>query len=171
MTGVGGEERARFVAFADAAMPELLRYGLLLTGSRSDAEDLVQAALERVLRRWGSIDVGRSPLAYCRVAMARLNVDSWRAFRRHEVLVAEAAETMRHDDPATRITDSLVVLRMLAALPRRQRTVLVLRYYADMSEDEIASAMKISRGTVKSQAAKALATLRQSSFVDVGELP
>ena len=171
MSGVSGDERARFAAFADAAMPELLRYGLLLTGSRSDAEDLVQAALERVLRRWGSIDVGRSPLGYCRVVMARLNVDSWRAFRRHEQLVAEPSRTAQHDDPAVQVTDGVAVLRMLAGLPRRQRTVLVLRYYADMSEDEIATAMKIARGTVKSQAAKALATLRQSSLVDFAESP
>jgi RNA polymerase sigma-70 factor (sigma-E family) len=171
MSGVSGDERARFVTFADAAMPELLRYGLLLTGSRSDAEDLVQAALERVLRRWGSIDESRSPLAYCRVVMARLHVDSWRAFRRHEELIAEAAETARHNDPATQVISSVAVLRMLAALPRRQRTVVVLRYYADMSEDEIATAMKIARGTVKSQAAKALATLRQSSLADIAESP
>ena len=171
MSGVGGDDAARFVAFADAAMPELLRYGLLLTGSRSDAEDLVQAALERVYRRWKSIDVGRSPLAYCRVAMARLNVDSWRAFRRREELVPEPAAAAQHADPAVDVTDSVAVLRMLSALPRRQRTVLVLRYYADMSEEEIASAMKIARGTVKSQAAKALATLRQSSLADVAELP
>lgn len=171
MSGVGGDEAARFVAFANGAMPELLRYGLLLTGSRSDAEDLVQAALERVLRRWGSIDVDRSPLAYCRVVMARLNVDSWRAFRRHEELVDEAADTGRHEDPAAQVTDSVAVLRMLAVLPRRQRTVLVLRYYADMSEDDIATAMKITRGTVKSQAAKALATLRRSALVETAESP
>lgn len=171
MSGVGGDDGARFAAFADAAIPELLRYGLLLTGSRSDAEDLVQAALERVLRRWGSIDVDRSPLGYCRVAMARLNVDTWRAFRRHEELVAEAATAAVYDDPAARVTESVAVLRMLAVLPRRQRTVLVLRYYADMSEDEIASAMRVTRGTVKSQAAKALATLRRSALVDVPESP
>ena len=163
MSGVDGDEAARFVAFAEGAMPELLRYGLLLTGSRSDAEDLVQAALERVLRRWRTVDVTRSPLAYCKVAMARLNVDSWRSFRRREELVARAPESAHDDDPAARVASSATVLRMLALLPRRQRTVLVLRYYADMSEQEIAEAMNITRGTVKSQAAKALATLRQSS--------
>lgn len=171
MSGVSGGDEARFVAFADTAMPELLRYGLLLTGSRSDAEDLVQAALERVFRRWGSIDVSRSPLSYCRVAMARLNVDSWRAFRRHEELVERAPEMGRGDDPTARALESATVLRMLALLPRRQRTVMVLRYYADLSEEEIAQAMNISRGTVKSQAAKALATLRKSSFVDPVESP
>jgi RNA polymerase sigma factor (sigma-70 family) len=60
---------------------------------------------------------------------------------------------------------------MLALLPRRQRTVLVLRYYAGMSEQEIADAMNISRGTVKSQSAKALASLRKSIFVDAVQSP
>ena len=171
MSGVDDDEAAAFVAFAESAMPELLRYGLLLTGSRSDAEDLVQAALERVFRRWGSVDPSRAPLAYCRVAMARLNVDSWRAFRRHEELVSSAVDRARDDDLAARTAESATVLQMLAMLPRRQRTVLVLRYYADMSEEEVADAMDIARGTVKSQTAKAFTTLRRSSFLDAVESP
>ena len=103
--------------------------------------------------------------------MARLNVDSWRSFRRHEELVVAPTETADHEDPTARVAETVTVLRMLSVLPRRQRTVMVLRYYADMSEGEIADAMKIARGTVKSQAVKALATLRQASFIDAIESP
>jgi RNA polymerase sigma-70 factor (sigma-E family) len=162
MSMVRSEQHARFLAFARGATPELLRYGLLLTGNRSDAEDLVQATFERVLRRWSRIDSDGAPLAYCRKTMARLNVDSWRSFRRREWLRSDAFQSnVTSEDPTDRLAAAVDVALLLSALPARQRTVLILRFFDDLSEREVAAAMGTTVGTVKSQTAKALDRLRR----------
>jgi RNA polymerase sigma-70 factor (sigma-E family) len=156
-----------FAEFVREALPGLLRYGHLLTGNPHDAADLVQAALEKVGARWSSV-VRRTgdPVAYTRKAMANTHVSKWRRVRR-ESLVAELPEigsvTERdrfEDEP---------LWAALRGLPPRQRAVIVLRYYEDMSEVEIANVLGISRGTVKSQASKAMSTLRSRMSATVVE--
>ncbi|WP_092614707.1 SigE family RNA polymerase sigma factor [Jiangella sp. DSM 45060] len=154
-----GEATVEFEDFVRASLPGLLRYGHALTGSPHDGADLVQTVLEKVGSRWGKLmrqDV--DPLAYVRRSMANAHVSRWRR-RRREVLVDEFPE--RAVMPADRL-DGEPVWQALAQLPPRQRAVLVLRYYEDLSEAQIAAALGISAGTVKSQASKALAKLRAS---------
>lgn len=147
-----------FADFVRMALPDLLRYGHALTGNPHDAADLVQGALERVGSRWSKV-LSREgdPRAYVRRAMANAYVSRWRR-RRREDLVAVLPEL-----PVAGGFDRLdnePLWRALAGLPPRQRAVVVMRYFEDLSEAQIAEALGISRGTVKSQASKAMATLR-----------
>ncbi|HEX5402053.1 MAG TPA: SigE family RNA polymerase sigma factor [Pseudonocardiaceae bacterium] len=155
-----------FGEFVRAVLPGLLRYGHALTGNPHDAADLVQGVLERIGARWSFV-LRRTgdPVAYARRAMANAHVSRWRRTRR-ENLVAELPDTAvwqpdRFDDEP--------LWQAVRALPPRQRAVMVLRYYEDLSEAEIASTLGISKGTVKSQANKAMASLRARLGVTVAE--
>lgn len=156
-----------FAEFVREALPGLLRYGHLLTGNPHDAADLVQTALENVGARWPTL-VRRTgdPVAYTRRAMANSHVSRWRRVRR-ESLVAELPDVRAVDD-RDRFDDE-PLWEALRGLPPRQRAVIVLRYYEELSEVEIAGVLGISRGTVKSQASKAMATLRSRLGSPVSE--
>ena len=143
-----------FDAFVRARHHALLRYGTVLTGDPHRAADLVQDALERTGLAWDRVRSQGDPEGYVRRVMANRSVSSWRRLRR-ERLVEVPPETAYDDRP----TDD-VMWDVLARLPRRQRTVLVLRYYEDLSEAEIARVLGIAPGTVKSQASKGIAALR-----------
>jgi RNA polymerase sigma-70 factor (sigma-E family) len=147
-----------FGEFVREALPGLLRYGHLLTGNPHDAADLVQTVLEKVGARWSVVvrNTG-DPVAYTRRSMANAHVSRWRRIRR-ERLVADVPDVRGVVDPDPFADEPLWAL--LANLPPRQRAVVVLRYYEDLSELEIATVLGVSRGTVKSQASKAMATLR-----------
>ena len=154
-----------FAEFARVSMPGLLRYGHALTGSPHDAADLVQTVLEKVGSRWTRVMAhDADPLAYVRRSMANAHVSRWRR-RRREVLLDEVPERGEHPSPM----DGEPLWQALKELPPRQRAVVVLRYYEDLSEAEIADVLGISRGTVKSQASKALARLRQNLVRPEGE--
>lgn len=165
---VGGSRPARqgdmateddFAEFVRAALPGLMRYGHALTGNPHDAADLVQTVLEKVGSRWTKIrQQCEEPRAYVRKAMANTHVSRWRRTRR-ETLLAEFP-----DVPAVESPDRLEhepLWQALRGLPPRQRAVVVLRYYEGLSEAEIAETLGVSAGTVKSQASKALASLRR----------
>jgi RNA polymerase sigma-70 factor (sigma-E family) len=144
-----------FEEFVAGALPRLLRFAHVLTGDSAAAEDLVQTALGRSWRAWrsGRID---DPQAFVRKVMVNSNA-SWH--RRHggrETAFANPPETVIAEDEARRIDDRDAMRRALLTLPPRQRAVIVLRYYEELSELEIAAVMAISPGTVKSQAARAL---------------
>jgi len=157
---LGGERAVveDFAEFVRMSLPGLLRYGHALTGNPHDAADLVQGVLEKVGSRWGSVLAkGPDPLAYVRRAMANAHVSRWRRFRK-ENLVAEFP-----DRPAVPAFDRLEhepLWQALRDLPPRQRAVVVLRFYEGLSEAEIADSLGVSKGTVKSQNSKAMATLR-----------
>jgi RNA polymerase sigma-70 factor (sigma-E family) len=155
-----------FTEFVRQALPGLLRYGHMLTGNPHDAADLVQTVLERVGARWQTIArKSGDPVAYTRKAMVNAHVSRWRRFRR-ESLLAEIpdAPAVPDSDPF----DNEPLWEALRGLPPRQRAVLVLRYYEEKSEAEIATVLGVSRGTVKSQASKAMATLRGRLGASVG---
>jgi RNA polymerase sigma-70 factor (sigma-E family) len=149
-----------FAAFVAAALPRLLRFGHMLTGNPAAAEDLVQTALARSWRAWRlrSID---DPQAYTRKVMVNSYATWYRRARQRETIAAAPAETMVAEDHARLVDDRDAMWRALLALPARQRAVMVLRYYEELSEMEIAAVMGISPGTVKSQAARALRRLAQ----------
>jgi RNA polymerase sigma-70 factor (sigma-E family) len=154
-----------FDEFVREALPGLLRYGHLLTGNPHDAADLVQTVLEKVGARWSAVRRTENPVAYTRRAMANAHVSRWRKTRR-ETLIAEFPDVRAALDPDP--FDGEPLWEVLRELPARQRAVVVLRYYEDMSETEIAAVLGVSRGTVKSQASKAKATLRAKLGAMVG---
>lgn len=140
--------------------PQLVRYATALCGDPAEAEELVQSALVRVAVRWPLVRDKDNPDAYVRHAIANGYLTTWRRIRSREVAVAEPPEVAAVGDRTAGVDDVMVVRRALATLPPRQRAVLVLRYLEDRSERETADILGCSVGTVKSQAAKALAKLR-----------
>jgi RNA polymerase sigma-70 factor (sigma-E family) len=152
---------ADFAEFVQVRGAALLRYGLVLTGNPHDAADLAQEALLRLSDSWARVRKKDDPEGFVRVTMARLHVSAWRR-RRREQLVAYAPENGIADADLARFDGEPGLWRLLGELPPRQRAVLVLRYYCDQPDDEIAAALGISRGTVRSQAARALDKLRQA---------
>ena len=155
-------EDEEFRGFVAARGPSLLRTAYLLTGDQQLAEDLVQTALERAVTHWGSI---RSPAAvesYVRRTMYREQVSLWRRHRVTELSFPELPEPRHADEGATPggTEDRMVMRDALMLLGRRQRTVLVLRYFEDLTEQQVADALGVSVGTVKSQTHKALSRLR-----------
>ena len=159
-------DREAFDAFARGRMRELLRFAHVLTGDPHQAADLVQDALERTLLAWPRIIRKDDPEGYVRRAIVNRHVSTWRRLRR-ERLVADAPESRQLlTDVAPRRDSAL--WDALATLPPRQRAVLVLRYYEDLSEADCAAVLGCSIGTVKSQAWKALARLRQQASTEEG---
>jgi RNA polymerase sigma-70 factor (sigma-E family) len=150
-----GDGETEFDAFVAARTPALTRTAYLLTGDSHLAEDLVQTALFKAALRWRSIH--GSPEAYVRRAMYHENISWWRR-RRHlteQALGDHDRAAPVHDD------DARIALRdALALLTARQRTVLVLRYFEDLTERQTAEAMGVGVGTVKSMHRQALDRLR-----------
>ena len=146
-----------FEQFMAAALPGLLRFGHVLTGDRHRAEELVQSSLVKTYRRWGSLRHDQ-PTAYVRKAMVNTYTSWWRSAR-HEALLPAGFDAADRD--GSRYEERDAALRALATLPPRQRAVLVLRYYLDMSEAEIADTLGCSTGTVKSSASRGLRALRE----------
>jgi RNA polymerase sigma-70 factor (sigma-E family) len=157
MTKVRTERDASFTAFAEQASAPLLRTAWLLTGDHHTAHDLVQAALVKTYLAWPRVRP-EGALAYARKVLVNERTDTWRR-RRKEVVVADAPEPTPEDgtDP---VGDRDLVVRLLSGLPDQQRRVVVLRYYADLSEQAVADLLDISVGSVKSAASRGLASLR-----------
>ncbi|UMP02683.1 SigE family RNA polymerase sigma factor [Amycolatopsis sp. EV170708-02-1] len=147
-----------FGDFVRASLPGLLRYGHALTGNPHDAADLVQTVLEKIGSRWSYVQHKTGdPMAYIRRSMANAHISRWRRTKR-ESLVADLPD-VRPYSPADPFEHE-PLWQALRALPPRQRAVMVLRYYEGLSEAEIADSLGVSQGTVKSQASKAIASLR-----------
>ncbi|WP_377271741.1 SigE family RNA polymerase sigma factor [Peterkaempfera sp. SMS 1(5)a] len=156
MAGSGWTEFEEFVALCG---PRLLRSAWLLTGDRHLAEDLLQTALARTWPRWGRI-ADEHPEAYVRRTMVHVHASWWRRRWRGEVPHDRLPETPGTDDRYGEVDLERTVQAALRRLPPRQRAVVVLRYLEDRTVEETAALLGCSVGTVKSQAAKALRTLR-----------
>lgn len=150
-----------FRGFVVARQHALLRTAYLLTGDQGLAEDLVQTALEKTLRRWSGAGEPASLEAYVRRVMYREQVSHWRRRRLVEVAAPELPEWRLDSSPSDAVEDHLVLQRALLHVGRQQRTVLVLRYFEDLSEQQVADVLGLSLGTVKSQAHRGLARLRE----------
>jgi RNA polymerase sigma-70 factor (sigma-E family) len=149
---------AEFTELVEAAWPGLYRTAYLLLGEHHLAEDLVQTSLAKTYASWGKVREPAAAMGYARVVLAN-TASSW--FRRR---------SWRNERPTSELpeppgcpsepSDRPAVVEALRTLPPRQRAVVVLRYYADLSVREVADALGISEGTVKSQTSHALTTLR-----------
>lgn len=159
-----------FEEFVTATVDRLLRTAVFLVSDRHLAEDLLQLTYERVARRWRRVASG-NPEAYARKVLVNLAIDEHRRrARRRDLPAGSPADVERlagagspHAwSPGAGLpgTADGRLDEALRALPAKQRAVLVLRYWCDLSEEEIAHALGVSRGTVKSHTARAMTALR-----------
>jgi RNA polymerase sigma-70 factor (sigma-E family) len=156
----GDTERLTFDEVVASNERRLLRLALMLSGGVHSAEDLVQTVLARAHRRWDQIGSLDKPDAY----LSKMVVNeflSWRRLRKNQELpLAELPDASADDDVSARHAQRDAAWRLLADLPRQQRAVLVLRFYEDLPDDEIAGILGCSTGTVRSHASRGLAALR-----------
>lgn len=150
----------QFAAYVRERRPALVRFALALAGNPADAEDLVQNALTRTALRWRSVRNRDNPDAYVKQAIVRQHINHWRRWGSRELPTGTLPE---RPDPPVDVETRTAVWDALSALPPRQRAVIVLRYYEDLSEAQIAQALGCSQGTVKSQASKAMRHLRAAT--------
>jgi RNA polymerase sigma-70 factor (sigma-E family) len=146
--------------FVSARLPVLLRFAVVLTGDRGLAEDVVQEVLLRVHQKWSKIGALDSPEFYVR----RMITNEYLSWRRRWARIVPHAEPPVPPkvaaDHATAHAEREALRTELDKLPRRQRAVLVLRYYADLSDPQIAEVLGCGAGTVRAYASRALAALR-----------
>jgi RNA polymerase sigma-70 factor (sigma-E family) len=155
-----------FSEFMHTRWLQLLRLGFVLTGDKSLAEDLAQTALARAYASWPRIRRAGDPDAYVRRVMVNAN-HSW--FRKRRV-AEQLTGTVPEPDPVDATggcDDRVTVMAALMSLPVGQRSVVVLRFWLDMTETQVAEALGCSVGNVKSQASRAVAKLRAG--MDLGE--
>lgn len=156
----GGTEPLTFDEVVASNERRLLRLALMLSGGVHSAEDLVQTVLARAHGRWDRIGSVDKPDAY----LSKMVVNEFLSWRRRlknqELPLAELPDAPADDDVSARLVQRDAAWRLLAGLPRQQRAVLVLRFYEDLPDDEIATILGCSAGTVRSHASRGLATLR-----------
>jgi RNA polymerase sigma-70 factor (sigma-E family) len=156
------EDEREFREFVAGRSAGLLRTAYFLTGGDvHDAQDLLQTALMATARHWARIVQRDQAEAYVRRAMARHQINRWRSrARRPETLMPAPPDRATAGEEQARVELRHGLLAALRALPPRQRAVIVLRYYDDRSEADVARLLGVSVGTVRSQTFKALAKLR-----------
>jgi RNA polymerase sigma-70 factor (sigma-E family) len=168
-------DEAEFNDFVVARWPRLVRTAYLLTGDRHHAEDLAQTALTRVYQGWARVSAADNPDAYLHRILVRCNASRFRRRRvaEHLTEIPERA----HPDVAEQIAQRSALVAALQDLPRKQRAIVVLRFWSDLSERQTAEAAGCSVGSVKSQTHRALAKLRNhpaltgvgADYVTLGE--
>ena len=151
---------AEFVEFVRASTARLQHAAYLLTGDRHQAEDDVQTVLVRVYTAWSRIR-RQDPFAYARKVLANLVIDRWRRPIREDAS-EDVPEQAMPGDLADDVAVQEWLMRALAMLSPRERTIVVLRHFWDLSEIDVAAELKVSIGTVKSTASRALAKMRVS---------
>jgi RNA polymerase sigma-70 factor (sigma-E family) len=147
--------------YMSARWPALVRYATVVCGDAAEGEELAQAALVRVTSRWWLIRDRDNIDAYVRKSIVRGHLNLRRRLRDREDRVADPP-TIVVSDTAEGVSRGVDIRRALASLPPRQRAVLALRYLDDLTEAQAAEVLGCSVGTVKSQASKALASLRRT---------
>src|SRR6266568_3829064 len=162
----GGED---FSAFVMSRWPGLVRLAFGLTGDRWAAEDIAQATLARAFVAWRRVRRADDPDAYLRRILVNT---SNRRFRRRRVAEqpGDPPETAV-EGPADLVGERAALLAALRQLPPRQRAVVVLRYWEDLTDTQIAAALGCSPGTVRSQLSRALAKLREDPALGEGDEP
>jgi RNA polymerase sigma-70 factor (sigma-E family) len=150
-----------FEAFVNESGDALLRAATLLTSDRHAAEDVYQETLHRLFMRWPRVD---NPRGFCRRVMHNLVIDLARARQRRprelELRDSYDGKDPQSGDPASAAELRPTVLAALDTLTAHQRAIVVLRYFEDLSQDEVAAMLGVSPGTVKSTASRAVAQLR-----------
>lgn len=153
-----GDDRG-FREFVAARRPALLRTACLMTGNPADAEDLVQSVLAKTYLAWDRIKDRAALDGYVRRTMVNTHISGWRRRRVEEYPTDEIPDRPAAEPPADSDRQD-ALRRAIGRLPHRMQAVVLLRYYEDRSEAEIAAALGVSAGTVKSTVSRAMAKLR-----------
>lgn len=151
---------AEFDLFVVSAWPRLRQAAFALTGNTADAEDLLQGVLLRAYAGWPRVRRD-DPVAYLRRGLVNAYIDSWRRRRLLQIdSVEQPPERPTYDRSTDATEDRAELKERLASLTPRERTMVVMRYYLDLPEAEVAHALSCSVGTVKSTCSRAMARLR-----------
>jgi RNA polymerase sigma-70 factor (sigma-E family) len=164
---VNVQEREQFREFMVSRWPGLVRLAYGLTGDRWLAEDLAQTALASACTAWGRVSRADDPDAYVRRIL--INASNGHFRRRRQTEGDRRLPEAPAADPAALADQRSDLLTALRGLPPRQRAVVVLRYWADLSDAQVAALLRCSEGTVRSQAWRALAKLRVSAALVDGD--
>ncbi|GAA2455495.1 hypothetical protein GCM10010191_88410 [Actinomadura vinacea] len=162
---VNSTRHEEFRDYVAARGPALLRVAMQLTGDRAEAEDLLQAALAKTYLAWDRIVDRGSIDGYVRRAMVNTQISWWRR-RKLEIYPTDELPDQPVDDHTRRSELHDALGRALDRLPERQRLAVMLRYYEDMPEAEIAEVLGVSIGTVKSTVSRAMAKLRDDAGLE-----
>ena len=162
---IDGAQQVTFEEQAAQAWSSMYRYAYLLSGNHADAEDIAQQALLNAYRSWARVQGSDSPAAYLRRMVTNTFLSARRPKARRLEVLTDAPPERTGAPPGAETRWAL--WPHVKALPPRQRAVIVLRYYEDLSEQEIAETLGCSRGTVKSSAHHALKSLRQAMGDDL----
>jgi RNA polymerase sigma-70 factor (sigma-E family) len=164
-------DRIAFGDYVARRSQVLLRAALALTGNRADAEDLLQATLVKAYQSWDKIDDAAALDSYVRRVMANTHISGWRRRRVDEYPTDELPDSAASGDATGDSDLHDVVQRALDRLPRQMRAAVMLRYYDDMTEPEVAAALGVTVGTVKSTVARAVAKLRTDAELGADSQP
>jgi RNA polymerase sigma-70 factor (sigma-E family) len=149
-----------FATFVAAYSRSLFGTAYLLTGSREAAEDLLQETLTRLYPKWAAVESADSPVAYVRRALANRFVSSTRRPSYRDVAMWELPEAIADVDVAGTVANRRMLWQLLSELPERQRAALVLRYFHDLPDAEIARALDCREVTVRSLISRGVAAMR-----------
>ena len=164
---MNGKDREQFREFMESRWPGLVRLGYALTGDRWLAEDLAQTALASACTAWWRVRRADDPDAYVRRILINASNSHFR--RRSPPVCACGLREVPLPDPAALAGQRSDLMAALRGLPPRQRAVIVLRYWGDLTDGQVAALLGCSEGTVRSQAWRGLAKLRVSAALVDGE--
>jgi len=167
--GVG--DRVAFGEYVRSRSHALLRAAQALTGNRADAEDLLQVTLVKAYQSWERIDDPAALDTYVRRVMVNTHISGWRRRRVDEFPTDEIPDAPSAGDATSESDLHDVVQRAIDRLPRQMRAAVMLRFYDDMTEPEVAAALGVSVGTVKSTVARAVARLRKDAELGADTWP
>jgi len=157
------DEDAVFAGFVHAYSSALFKTAFLLTGSAGEAEELLQDTLARLYSKWEKVAAADNPPAYVRRALANAFVNQHRRPRTRDVSLSQLRETADDRDPYRAIADRDLLWQLLGALSARQRTAVVLRYFHDLSDAEIAAVLGCRAATARSLISRGMAVMRTGS--------
>jgi RNA polymerase sigma-70 factor (sigma-E family) len=156
-------DEAAFAAFVRAHSRSLFGTAYLLTRTGSDAEELLQDTLAALYPKWDRVIAADSPVAYVRRALTNRFVSATRRASYRDLAEWEVPDTAAPGDVADAIADRRWLWQLLGGLPERQRAALVLRYFHDLSDEEIAAHLDCRVGTVRSLISRGIAAMRSDS--------
>ena len=160
-------DESAFESFVRAHTAELMRTAFLLTGTRQSAEDLLQETLSRLFPQWGRVEAADVPLAYVRRAVTNRYVSQTRGPGYRDVAMWELPDRWDRFDLGEVVAARATVWQLLGEIPARQRAAIVLRYFHDVSEEEIAEALGCRASTVRSLIRRGMAAMRAAGAEDV----
>jgi RNA polymerase sigma-70 factor (sigma-E family) len=157
------EDARDFASFVRTNTSALLRTAYLLTGSAAGAEELVQDTLAMLYPKWGKVVAADVPLAYVRRSLANAFVNQARRPARRETTVDVMPERADERDAAAQLVDRDEAWTLLRTLPERQRAALVMRFFHDLPDEQIGTALGCRVGTVRSLVSRGLSAMREQS--------